>query len=71
MSYPETKQEKEALDRHITGNYGEDQFKDEVVTKKFKSHYLKWRPRKCVWICLHCDMEFDSTETAKSFRCEL
>lgn len=24
-----TRQEREALDRHITGNYGEDQFKDE------------------------------------------
>jgi hypothetical protein len=27
--WPETRREKEALDRHITGNYGEDQFKED------------------------------------------
>ena len=30
----------EALDRHITGNYGEDQFKDEPEKKKYNVTFL-------------------------------
>lgn len=33
------RREREALDRHITGNYGEDQFRDEIV-----DGMLKWDP---------------------------
>jgi len=50
----------EDLDKHITGNYGEDQFKDEAVREKRAVRVPKWFK----WTV---ELQVDSTWVADGF----
>lgn len=40
MGWPTTQRERDSLDRHITGNFGEDQFRDEAEGPDICGHPL-------------------------------